>query len=160
MNDIHITWFHLGIACMLFIHRAVADSKQPIFSLRHVLGWSVIHGASIGQNSLTRVSYTHTHTSIHFNTHPTYPLLSPHTHTHTHTTHKCVHIHTSNWCVGCEHWPCRAELLPRGNYVTAVSNPGHVLLLLLPCILWHWPMKWSELPPVLLLHDWRNVHCS
>jgi len=23
-------------------------------------------------------------------------------------------------------------------------------------ILWHWPMEWSGLPPLLLLHAWRN----
>ena len=41
LNDIHIACFLLGIACMLLILLAMAS---------HVLGLSVIHSASIGQN--------------------------------------------------------------------------------------------------------------
>jgi len=59
-----MAWFLLGIARTLIILLAMADSKWSIFSPLHVLGWSIIHGASIGQNSLT-----HTHTSTHYNTH-------------------------------------------------------------------------------------------
>ena len=47
LNDIHKAWLLLGVACALLILPAWADSKQSVLSLLHVLGRSVIHGASV-----------------------------------------------------------------------------------------------------------------